>query len=121
MSTGTRERKTEKDQLQKFAKMRMQKATHTPPSYMKKMPTIHMATSNSLGAHFPSHHLTAYQKHQFNGDHWHGTIKFLRRVFPDASTRKRTITRPFKIMMAQQRTALQWRTTKHIGKEKTPR
>jgi hypothetical protein len=101
MSVGEEEEKTEKDQLQKFAKMRMQKATHHTPFLYEAMATIHMTTSNSLGAHFPSHGIVANQKHPFNGDHWNDSVKFPSHVFPVTSTRIVPKCIHSKIMLAQ--------------------
>jgi hypothetical protein len=74
-------RKKEKDQLQNFAKFRVEKATHRTLFLYEAMATICMATSTSLGAYFPSPRLAVYPTCSFNGDHLHGSIELLRHKF----------------------------------------
>jgi hypothetical protein len=59
---GESGRKKEKDQLQNFAKFRVEKATHRTPFLYEAMATIHMATSTSRGAYFPLPHLATSQR-----------------------------------------------------------
>ena len=58
-----------------------EKATHHTPFLYEAMVTIHMATSTSLGASFPSIRLVVYPTCPLNDDHSLGNIEFPRRVF----------------------------------------